>query len=178
MFTRKASLAAALLALGAGAALAQSPNLGQPITEAEIGEWGIHAMPDGTGLPPGSGTPAQGKVVYAQKCAVCHGPDGKGGPNSALVDNPPITAIDSRKTIANFWGYATTVFDFTRRAMPWPTPRTLTNDEVYALTAWILWKNDIVGRDAPIDAATLPQVMMPARNRFQRDDRETSPRVR
>src|SRR5438105_4313051 len=122
MSTHKQVSLAALFALvlGAGVALAQSgPNLGQPITEADVGAWNINAMPDGTGLPPGSGTPQQGAKVYAERCVACHGEGAKGGHAAALVGRPPLDTIEAPKTIANFWGFATTVFDFTRRAMPW-----------------------------------------------------------
>lgn len=168
MSMRSPILAALLaLALGAGAALAQNrPNLGQPITEADVGAWNITAMPDGTGLPPGSGTPAQGAPVYAAKCAACHGDGGKGGPMAPLVGSPPLDRIEAPKTIANFWGYATTIFDFTRRAMPWFTPRTLTDDEVYAVTAYILSENKIIGPNDVMNAQTLPKVKMPNEKNF------------
>lgn len=169
MFTRNTVLTAvAALVLGAGAALAQSnrPNLGQPITEADIGAWNLNAMPDGTGLPPGSGTPQQGAPIYAAKCAACHGEGGKGGANARLVGSPPLDRIEAPKTIANFWGFATTVFDFTRRAMPWYTPRTLTNDEVYAITAYILAENKIIGPNDVMNAQTLPKVQMPNAKNF------------
>lgn len=167
MSTRKSVLLAAALALATGTALAQQgPNLGQPITEKEVGAWDINAMPDGTGLPPGSGTPAQGAPIYVQKCAACHGEGGKGGVNAALVGNPPITGIDSPKTIANFWGYSTTAFDFIRRAMPFQAPRSLTNDEVYALVAYIFALNKLIPENEAMNAKTLPQVKMPNRDGF------------
>jgi cytochrome c len=167
MSTRKLLIAAAvLLALGSHAALAQGPNLGEPITEKDIGAWDISAMPDGTGLPPGSGTPAQGAPIYAQKCAACHGEGGKGGHAAPLVGNPSLNGIEAPKTIANFWGYSTTVFDFIRRAMPWFTPRTLTNDEVYAITAYILAENKIIGPNDVMNAQTLPKVKMPNADNF------------
>ena len=156
----------ALLAWGS-AVVAQSldaprPNLGTPISEADIAAWDIHVLPDGTGLPPGSGTPEQGAKIFAMKCAACHGPEGKGGTNAALVGGRPLTeGIDTPKTIANFWAHATTLFDFTRRAMPWQAPRTLTNDEVYALTAYILSLNKIIGPSEVMNAQTLPKVRMP-----------------
>jgi cytochrome c len=156
--------------LGAGAALAQSsnvvPKLGKPITESDVKTWDIAVLPDGTNLPPGSGTPAQGAPIYAQKCAHCHGEQGKGAISAALVGAPPIKSIDATKTIANFWPYATTIFDFTRRAMPWPRPRTLSNDEVYALTAFILAQNRIIGSGDVMNAQTLPKVRMPNRDGF------------
>src|SRR5687767_10033405 len=110
MYTRKLSLIAFILAVGLGsiAAFAQKPNLGTPIRPADIAAWDISILPDGTGLPPGSGTPAEGARVYAAKCAVCHGANGKGGPNAALSGGEPIRNMESVKTIANFWPYATT----------------------------------------------------------------------
>jgi len=155
---------AALLA--ASPALAQGPNLGEPISEAEIKAWDISILPDGAGLPPGSGTPAQGVRIYAQQCVACHGQGGKGGTAAPLVGGAPLTAINTAKTIANFWGDATTVFDFIRRAMPWQQPRTLTDDEVYALTAYILAENKLIGANDVMNAKSLPQVKMPNRNNF------------
>jgi S-disulfanyl-L-cysteine oxidoreductase SoxD len=154
------------LSFGSSAAFAQAPNLGKPIDPAEITAWDISILPDGTGLPPGSGTPAQGAPIYAQKCAMCHGIDGKGGVNAAVVGGGPIKDMESAKTIANFWPYATTLFDFTRRAMPWQQPRSLTNDEVYALTAYILALNKLIGENDEMNAKTLPKVKMPNRDGF------------
>ena len=109
----------------------------------------------------------QGRYEYAQKCSVCHGEAGKGGSAAALVGGAPLTSsIDVTKTIANFWPYATTIFDFTRRAMPWPKPRSLTNDEVYALTAYLLSMNKIIGQNDVMNAQTLPKVRMPNRDGF------------
>jgi cytochrome c len=180
MFTRSccAALIGVFLASAAAAAGAQGPpsaqgfgaagpNLGKPISPAEIAAWDISIMPDGTGLPPGSGTAAQGAPIYAQKCAVCHGESGKGGLAAALVGGQPVSnAIETTKTIANFWPYASTLFDFTRRAMPWNRPRTLTNDEVYALTAYVLALNKIIGENDVMNAQTLPKVRMPNREGF------------
>jgi S-disulfanyl-L-cysteine oxidoreductase SoxD len=166
MSMRKLLMFAALLALGSSAAFAQGPNLGKPIDPAEIAAWDISILPDGTGLPPGSGTPAQGAPIYVQKCFMCHGENGKGGINAALVGGGPMTGIDSGKTIANFWPYATTVFDYIRRAMPWQQPRTLTNEEVYALTAYILSLNKLIGENDEMNAKTLPKVKMPNRDGF------------
>ena len=163
---RGAVIMAALVG-ASSAALAQGPGFGTPISEAETRAWDISISPDGSGLPPGSGTPEQGARVFAAKCALCHGENGKGGSSAALVGGAPLTnGIETPKTIANFWPYATTLFDFTRRAMPWQQPRTLTDDEVYALTAYILALNKIVGENAVMNAETLPKVRMPNRDGF------------
>jgi len=154
------------LLLFAGSALAEGPNLGTPVTPADLATWSINVLPDGTNLPPGSGTMAQGAAIYAQKCQHCHGENGKGGVNAALVGAPPIKTIDATRTIANFWPYATTVFDYIRRAMPWPQPRSLTDDEVYALTAYILAQNKLIGEKDVMNARTLPNVKMPNRDNF------------
>ena len=160
-------LTALLLALSANAVMAAGPNLGKPVTAAELAAWDISIQPDGAGLPPGSGTPAQGARIYAQKCALCHGENGKGGPSAALVGGAPLTSgIETAKTIANFWGYSTTLFDFIRRAMPWQQPRTLSNDEVYALSAYILSLNKLIGENDAMNAETLPKVKMPNRDGF------------
>jgi cytochrome c len=170
MFTRKLMTCAVISAfvLISSAALAQAPNLGKPIDPAEISAWDISILPDGTGLPAGSGTPAQGAPIYAQKCLMCHGANGKGGPSAALVGNPPLTGGDRDpvKTIANYWPYATTLFDFIRRTMPWQQPRSLTNEEVYSLTAYILSLNKLIGENDEINAKTLPKVKMPNRDGF------------
>lgn len=147
---------------------ADGPGLGQPVTEADLKNWDISIGPDGVGLPPGSGTVAQGAVVYAQKCELCHGKEGKGGPAAVLVGGLGTLAGpgEAVKTVGSYWPYATTVFDFTRRAMPWTQPRTLTNDEVYAVTAYILKLNGIIGDNDVMNAETLPKVKMPNRDGF------------
>jgi len=154
------------LALSASFASAQSPNLGKPISPADVAAWDINVLPDGSGLPPGSGTPAEGARIYAAKCSACHGPEGKGATNGRLVGGDAIKTIDAEKTIANFWPYATTLFDYIRRAMPWPQPRSLTNEEVYALTAYILSLNKLIGENDTMNAQTLPKVRMPNRDGF------------
>src|SRR4029453_14211510 len=123
-------LAAALLiaSFGCGSALAEPPGLGKPISEKDLHAWNVTTLPDGSNMPPGSGTAAQGAKIYAEQCAACHGEAGKGGVNAALVGSPPIDGMGAPKAIANFWGVPTTVFDYIRRAMPWVSPRTLSND--------------------------------------------------
>ena len=158
-----------LLLLCMGRAFAEGPNLGKPVDLAGIAAWDISVHPDGTGLPAGRGTPAEGAKIYVAKCAQCHGQDGKGSAvnPTPLIGGAPITDISaSMKTISNFWPYATTVFDYIRRAMPWQQPMTLTNDEVYSLTAYILAANKLIGENDTLSAETLPKVRMPNRDRF------------
>jgi hypothetical protein len=153
----------ALVLGGTVAAIAADhPGLGKPVSEADLALWDISIGPDGKGLPPGSGTPAQGAVIFAQKCEACHGKDGHGGTNATLINAPG----KSDRTMALYVPNATTVFDFTRRAMPWPQPKSLTNDETYALTAFILAGNKIIGENDAMTAETLPKVQMPNRNGF------------
>ena len=160
-------LAASLLLAGASISLAETPHLGKPIDEASIATWDISILPDGTGLPKGSGTAAQGAAIYAEKCSACHGDNGKGGIASAVVEDRKIDGISaSQKTIKNFWPYATTIFDFIRRAMPYSQPRSLSDDEVYALTAYILAENKLIGANDTMNAETLPKVKMPNRDNF------------
>jgi cytochrome c len=149
------------------AAYAAGPNLGQPVNSADIAAWDTSVMPDGTGLPAGSGTSVQGALVYAAKCAACHGANGQGGISSALLGGGPITSINAaEKTVGNFWPYATTLFDYIRRAMPWQEPKSLTSDEVYALTAYVLVLNQLIGENDVMSATTLPKVRMPNRDGF------------
>jgi S-disulfanyl-L-cysteine oxidoreductase SoxD len=155
-----------VLVLCASSAFAQTPSLGKPLTPAEIAAWDINILPDGTGLPAGSGTPADGARIYSAKCSMCHGESGKGGSNAKLVGRDPIKDMESEKTIANFWPFATTLFDYIRRAMPWRQPRSLSNDEVYALTAYILSLNKLIGENEMMNAQTLPKVRMPNRDGF------------
>ncbi|MBS7563798.1 cytochrome c [Mucilaginibacter sp. Bleaf8] len=155
---------------------------GRVATTQDIAAWDIDIQPDGKGLPAGSGTVHEGKVVYLAKCAACHGAEGKeiAGqklPAPALVSD---TTFQGRKsnTIGNYWPYATTVFDYIRRSMPYTAPGTLTNNEVYALTAYILGQNHIIKTDAVINAQTLPKVIMPAKKHFITDDREGGAEVK
>jgi S-disulfanyl-L-cysteine oxidoreductase SoxD len=159
-------LCAAAFALITGAALAETPNLGKPITPKELEAWDITVMPDGTGLPAGSGTSAQGAPIYAAKCAACHGAQGEGGIAGRVIGGPPKATLDGGKTIANFWPTATTIFDFIRRAMPFQAPNTLTAAEVYALTAYLLAANKLIGEADVINAQTLPKVKMPNADNF------------
>jgi S-disulfanyl-L-cysteine oxidoreductase SoxD len=147
---------------------AEGPNLGKPISQADLAPWDLTVMPDGTGLPSGSGTAAEGKALFADNCALCHGDEGKGGIVEAVVVNnpPPLTGPGSVKSIGNFWPVATTLFDFIRRAMPYTQPRSLTDDQVYALTAYLLYMNKVIGETDRIDATSLPGVKMPNSDNF------------
>jgi cytochrome c len=163
---RSFAIAAIGCALAVGAAAAERPNLGKPIDPKDIAPWDISIMPDGTGLPAGSGTPAQGAPIFAQKCAMCHGEKGGGGIAAAVTAGPPRATLDGGKTIANFWPYSTTIFDFIRRAMPYNKPHSLKDQEVYALTAYLLSLNRLIGENDVMNAETLPKVKMPNRDNF------------
>ena len=169
MSTRKLTLlvAAFLLAATGSVSNAETPHVGKPIDEASIAYWDISILPDGTGLPKGSGTSTQGAPIFAEKCSACHGDNGKGGVANAVVEERKIEGISaSQKTIKNFWPYATTIFDFIRRAMPFSQPRSLSDDEVYALTAYILAENKLIDPKDVMNAETLPKVKMPNRDNF------------
>jgi S-disulfanyl-L-cysteine oxidoreductase SoxD len=168
-FGSSTAFCTAMLALALQAGVAQAadvPRFGQPVSAADIAAWDVSIGPDGAGLPPGSGTPAQGAVVYAEKCAACHGDKGEGKTNARLVGGQITGDGPAVKTVGSYWPYATTLFDFTRRAMPWTAPKSLTDNEVYAVTAHILRLNNIIGDNDVIDAKTLPQVKMPNREGF------------
>lgn len=159
-------------------------GLGRPATAPELAAWDIDVTPDGTGLPLGSGTATHGALVYARKCAACHGRAGVEGPFDRLVGREPRQGFPFgrdpglAKTIGNYWPYATTLYDYINRAMPLDAPGSLTSDEVYALVAFLLWRNEIITSSAEIDGRTLPRVVMPARDRFVRDNRRGGPEVR
>jgi S-disulfanyl-L-cysteine oxidoreductase SoxD len=173
-----------VLMLG-GVATAQGPTrfgIGRAATPAEIAALDIDIMPDGTGLPAGRGTSTEGAPIYASKCAACHGTTGKEGPNDILVGHEPRVGFPFSQdpklphTIGNYWPYATTVFDYIRRAMPPTAPGSLTDGEVYSLTAFLLHANELVGADAVMDRTTLPGVKMPAREHFVPDARDEAKR--
>jgi S-disulfanyl-L-cysteine oxidoreductase SoxD len=160
--------AALLLAITVSLSKAETPHFGKPLDEAAIANWDISILPDGTGLPKGSGTSEQGAAIFAEKCAACHGDNGRGGgPAAALVEERKVVDISAaQKTIKNFWPYSTTIFDFIRRAMPFTAPRSLSDDEVYALTAYILSENKLIDAKDTMNAETLPKVKMPNRDNF------------
>jgi cytochrome c553 len=166
MLKNAIALCALGMGFGAAAFAAEGPRLGEPISEGDLAPWDITVMPDGTGLPSGSGTASQGAPIFAQKCAACHGNEGEGGIATPLTAGPPRATLDGGKSIANFWPYATTVFDFIRRAMPPNAPSMLTDEEAYALTAYVLYLNALIGEDDVIDQETLPEIEMPNRDNF------------
>ena len=162
----------------------RSFTIGQSATPATIAALDIDFGPDGAGAPPGSGSVAEGQAVYNVKCIACHGLTGQEGPNDRLVGRDPRDGFPFgeirgiRKTIGNYWPYATTIFDYVNRTMPMNAPGSLTASEVYAVAAYILFLNEIIPVDAVMDARTLPAVVMPARDRFVPDNRVGGPEVR
>jgi S-disulfanyl-L-cysteine oxidoreductase SoxD len=185
-----------VIALGATVALACSPQsrgaspgnvpdhlgLGRPAAAAEIAAVDIEVGPDGAGLPAGSGTPEQGASVYLMNCATCHGNNGEGKPPlyPQLLGGPRGNfdfASDAKipRTIGNYWPYATTVFDYVRRAMPLTAPRSLTDSQYYAVTAYLLQREGIIAPGTVMDAKSLPAVQMPGRSHFVVDDRTGNP---
>jgi S-disulfanyl-L-cysteine oxidoreductase SoxD len=159
---------AILLCVVATPAFGQGPpHFGMAADPARIKAWDISIAPDGTGLPPGNGSVAEGLAIYSQKCVMCHGVDGVGKPADRLTGGiGTLTSPAPVKTVASYWPYATTLFDYIRRAMPVTAPRTLTDQETYALVAYILSVDGIVKKDAILDAKSLPKIRMPNRDGF------------
>jgi len=157
---------------------AERYKLGQPISPHELAGWDIDVRPDGAGLPQGRGSVEQGREVYANTCAVCHGDKGEGRKVEGAVSgfdrlvggfgtlDRPVPVL----TVGSFWPYATTLFDYIRRAMPFQAPQSLTADEVYAVSAYVLHMNNIVPEETTLDAHSLPKVKMPNRTGFIQDD--------
>ena len=145
----------------------RGPGLGRAATPQELAAWDISSPPSGAGLPAGGGSVKQGEAVYAGKCAACHGANGAGKPADPLVGGVgSLASANPVRTVGSYWPYATTLFDYVRRAMPTNAPMSLTDDEVYAVSAYILHLNGIVAADAVMNARTLPQVKMPNRDGF------------
>ena len=167
-----ASVAAIVLA-GTGAARAQSPyGIGRPATSAEIAGWNIDIGRDGSNLPSGSGTVSHGREVYEQQCASCHGANGEGAVGDRLVGGQGTLATAKPvRTVGSYWPYAPTLFDYIRRAMPQSAPQSLSNGDVYAVSAYILNLNGLLPADAMLDAKTLAEIRMPNRGMFVDDPR-------
>jgi len=168
MFSLERLAPIALLCFATAAVAADAPKLGQAVSPADLAAWDISIAPDGIGLPPGQGTSAQGEAVYVSKCVACHGEKGAGKPNDVLVGGAGSLAAGQPpvKTVGSFWPYATTLFDYIRRAMPYNEPKSLTADEAYAVSAYVLALNGIIGAGDVIDAQSLPKVKMPNRDGF------------
>ena len=150
------------------AAAPEGPKLGKPLNAAEIAAMDINVFPDGSGLPPGKGMALEGKAIYDAQCAACHGPKGSGGSAGELAGGSALNGPHPDQTVGNYWPYATTVFDFVRRSMPLNAPRSLSDDQVYAVTAYLLHINGLIGETAELNAKTLPEVRMPNREGFVR----------
>ncbi|WP_052072516.1 c-type cytochrome [Sphingobacterium deserti] len=149
-------------------------RLGKLADQQFIAKWDIDVRPDGKGLPKeGSGTVKAGSKLYHQKCASCHGINGYEGPYDKLV-----TDSTGKNTIGNYWPYATTIFDYVRRAMPFNAPGSLSDQEVYDITAYLLYLNKIIEANEVINAKTLPKIEMPARKRYVIDDRKGGPEIK
>tara|TARA_R110000772_G_scaffold71427_9_gene156609 strand:- start:275 stop:808 length:534 start_codon:yes stop_codon:yes gene_type:complete len=149
------------------AGAAEGPDLGQPISAEELAKWDISIAPDGGGLPPGSGTAVLGAPIFQAKCLACHGPEGQNGLHDQLVGGIGSLATEQAvKTVGSYWPYATTLFDFIRRAMPYQQPHTLSDPEAYSLTAYLLYLNGIIEETELIDQNSLPKVIMPNRDNF------------
>ncbi|MFD2598746.1 c-type cytochrome [Sphingobacterium corticis] len=142
-------------------------DFGRSASKEFIAKWDIDVRPDGRGLPKGNGRPAYGALMYKQKCASCHGKNGYEGPEVKLVDDGSGANI-----IGNYWPYATTIFDYIRRAMPFDRPGSLTDQEVYDITAYLLSLNQIIDADDEINEQSLPKIEMPARKQYVLDDRK------
>lgn len=169
MSTFRSTFFAAVALSFSAAVFAQGPNLGRPLAAEEIEKIDITIAPDGSGLPAGSGSVTSGAAVYKQKCQGCHGPDGAGKPMEQLTGGIGTLASGKAiKTPVSYWPNATTLFDYIRRAMPFNSPESLSNDEVYAVTAYLLSIDGIVAKDAMLDAKSLPKVKMPNRDGFVR----------
>ena len=146
---------------------ADAPHLGKPADPELVRAWDLSIPPDGSGLPPGRGSVSEGAAIYQVKCIMCHGPAGAGQPADRLTGGIGTLASGQPiKTVASYWPYATTLFDYVRRAMPINSPRSLTPQEVYSLCAYILSVDGIVPKNAVLDAKTLPKIKMPNRNGF------------
>jgi len=164
-----------LPALAAAQAVQPAPappfGFGRPATRADVEPIDIDVRPDGQGLPAGGGTAADGAPIFAARCAGCHGQGGEGTPaGPRLVDPAPFQAGVNQPTIGNYWPYASTVWDYIHRAMPFDSPGSLSSDEVYALTAFLLAQNQIIAQTERMDERSLPAVRMPNQGSFTAPD--------
>ncbi|MGY3603709.1 MULTISPECIES: c-type cytochrome [unclassified Bradyrhizobium] len=165
-------LAAVIAGLAAAAQAEESFHIGRAATPAEIKGWDIDIGHDGSNLPPGSGNVERGRVVFSEQCATCHGADGQGGVGDRLVGGQgTLASAKPVRTVGSYWPYAPTLFDYIRRAMPQNAPQSLSDEDVYAVSAYILNLNGLVPADAVLDAKTLAAIKMPNRDNFVSDPR-------
>ena len=159
-------------------------GFGSPASAVDIAMWDIDISPDGAGLPPGGSTVTDGLKVYQKKCMACHGPTGTEGPFDVLAGRVPGDEFrfaedrSLRSTVGSYWPFATTLFDYTRRAMPFDFPGSLSDEEVYGVVGAMLFLNGLLSEDAVVDSATVAEIIMPARDRFIPDDRTGGPIIR
>ncbi len=180
MFTHDRTVWKAIVLLVTGSAglcwAAEKYGLGRPATPQEIAGWDIDVTPDGAGLPKGNGSVALGKMVYDDKCGGCHGTNGEGAAwDGKAIDRlaggqGTLSTATPVKTVGSYWPYATTLYSYIYATMPFPAPQSLSPDEVYAVTAYVLYLNGIVGKDAVMNAKTLPKAAMPNRKNFLSPD--------
>ncbi|MCB1665240.1 MAG: cytochrome c [Pseudomonadales bacterium] len=149
-----------------GLAAENTPHLGQAVSEDQLQGVDLIVMPDGSGLPPGAGTAAQGRALYAQQCAACHGAQGEGTPGVPALAGGSTTATPPLMTVGSYWPYATTVYDYVRRAMPPTAPKSLSDVEVYQVVAYVLHLNGLITEDFELNRNSLPAVVMPNRDGF------------
>lgn len=162
----------ALLGLATHPVLSQTYGLGRQASADEVKAWDITIGPEGLELPDGGGSAVEGAQVYEVRCKECHGDQGIGGDQAALIGEPEqLKQAPPIKTVGSYWPFATTLFDYTRRAMPFEDPGTLTDDQAYAVTAYVLHLNGIIGEAEVMDRESLPRVEMPNRHGFIRDPR-------
>jgi len=156
----------------AGPAAADPLGIGRPANPEAIAAWDIDVRPDGQGLPPGHGSVRDGAALFAARCAGCHGARGEGAAAEPLAGGRgSLASAKPLRTVGSFWPYATTLFDYVRRAMPFDAPQSLTPDETYAVSAYVLHLNGLLPEEASLDAASLPRVAMPNRDGFTADPR-------
>lgn len=170
--TRMAATLLALLSWAGMATADGSHGIGRVATTDEIARWDIDVRPDGEGLPVGSGSVADGRRLYRERCIACHGDRGQGGPMDRLAGGQgTLASATPVRTVGSYWPYATTLFDYVRRAMPFNAPQSLNSDELYAVTAYILFLNEIVPEGTTLDASGLTAIRMPNRYGFTGDPR-------
>lgn len=160
----------------AGPAAAEPLGIGRPATSEQVAAWDIDVRPDGQGLPPGHGSVRDGAALFAARCAGCHGARGEGAAAEALAGGRgSLASPKPKRTVGSYWPYATTLFDYVRRAMPFDAPQSLSADETYAVSAYVLHLNGLLAEEASLDAASLPEVAMPNRDGFTADPRPDIP---